>query len=79
MKKSEMQEKFRMLLEDRKEQLKRAVVKGNNGVALMQYGEICGVAASMRKLVLIDYDQAQYIRDEAWAIYQGKEPEYEAC
>lgn len=79
MKKSEMQEKFRMLLEDRKERLKRAVDKGNEGVAMMHYGEICGVAASMKKLDLIDYEQAEFIKNEAWAICQGKEPEYEAC
>lgn len=35
MKKNEMQEKFRMLLEDRKERLKRSVDKDNKGVALM--------------------------------------------
>lgn len=79
MKKSEMHEKFRMLLEDRKERLKRSVDKDNKGVALMQYGEICGVAESMRKLDLIDYEQAEFIKNEAWSIYQGKEPEYEAC
>ena len=45
----------------------------------MFYGEVCGVVASMRKLELIDYEQAEFIKSDAWAIYQGKEPEYEAC
>lgn len=79
MKKNEMQVKFRMLLEDRKERLKRAVDKGKEDVTMMHYGEICGVAESMRKLDIIDYEQAEFIKNEAWAICQGKEPEYEAC
>ena len=79
MKKSEMQEKFRMLLTGRKDLLKRAVDAGRETNALVCYGEICGVVASMRKLDLIDYEQAEFIKGEAWSIYQGKEPEYEAC
>ena len=79
MKKSEMQEKFRLLLEDLKERIKKAADKGNQPTALMFYGEVCGVVASMRKLDLIDYEQAEFIKGEALSIYQGKEPEYEAC
>lgn len=79
MKKSEMHEKFRMLLDSRKDLLKRAVDAARETDALVRYGEICGVAEAMRKLDLIDYEQAEFIQSEAWSIYQGKEPEYEAC
>ncbi len=79
MKKSEMQEKFRLLLEDRKERIKKAADKGNQPTALMFYGEVCGIAASMRTIGLIDWDQKDYIEREAWAIYKREEPEYEAC
>ena len=79
MKKSEMQQKFKILLGARKELLKIAVDAGREKDALVYYGEICGVAAAMRKLDLIDYEQAEFIKNEARAICQGKEPEYEAC
>lgn len=79
MKKAEMQERFRQLLETRREALLRAVRKGDKPAALTRYGEICGVAEAMRALELVDYDQVQYIRDQAWALQSGKEPEYEAC
>ena len=79
MKKSEMQEKFRDLLNRRKESLKKAEDKGNDGTALMYVGEIIGIAASMQAIGLIDWEQEDYIANEAWAIYRRKEPEYEAC
>ena len=79
MKKSEMQEKFRDLLNRRKASLKEAKEKGEDGVALMNCSEICGIAASMCIIGLIDWDQKDYIEREAWDIYLGKEPEYEAC
>lgn len=79
MKKNEMHGKFKILLGARKELLKIAVDAGRENDALVYYGEICGVAAAMRKLDLIDYEQAEFIKNEAWSIYQGKEPEYEEC
>ena len=79
MKKSEMQEKFRYLLNSRKETLQKSKKNGNEGVALMCYGEICGIAVSMWSIGLIDFDQRDYIQNEAFDIYAGKEPEYEAC
>lgn len=79
MKKSEMQVKFRDLLDRRKEALKKAKDKGEDGVALLNCGEICGIAASMRTVGLIDWDQKEFIENEAWNIYLGKETEYEAC
>lgn len=79
MKKNEMHEKFRMLLDSRKDLLKRAVDAARETDALVRYGEICGVAEAMRKLDLIDYEETEFIQSEAWSIYQGKEPEYEAC
>lgn len=79
MKKSEMQEKFRDLLNRRKEKLKKAKDEGKDNIALMNCSEICGIAASMRIIGLIDWDQKDYIEREAWDIYMGKEPEYEAC
>lgn len=33
----------------------------------------------MRVIGLIDFDQESEIKDEAFAIVEGKEPEYEAC
>ena len=79
MKKNEMHEKFRMLLDSRKDLLNRAVDAAREPDALVRYGEICGVAEAMRKLDLIDYEQTEFIQSEAWSIYQGKEPEHEAC
>lgn len=79
MKKNEMREAFRQMLERRKELMVQAVKRGSQPSALMLYGEICGVAAAMCKLELIDREQLRYIKDEAWAMCQGKEPEYEAC
>lgn len=79
MKKSDMQEKFRQLLETHREALFWAVRKGDKPVALTRYGEVCGIAEAMRALELMDYDQVQYIRNQAWALLSGKEPEYEGC
>lgn len=79
MKKNEMLEAFRQMLERRKELMVQAAKKGSKGSALMLYGQICGVAESMKRVGLIDREQLQYIKDEAWALYQGKEPEYGPC
>ena len=79
MKKSEMQEKFRDLLNRRKEKLKKAKDEGKDNIALMNCSEICGIAASMRIIGLINWNQKDDIEHEAWDIYLGKEPEYEAC
>ena len=54
MKKSEMQEKFRMLLEDRKEQLKRAVVKVSR--------ELFGLFLQVQQADLLA--QGNYLREE---------------
>lgn len=79
MKKNEMQEKFRDLLDRRKESLKRAMDKGEEGVVLENVGEICGIAASMQIIGLIDWEQKDYIQNEAWDMYLRREPEHEAC
>lgn len=78
MKKNEMQEKFRDLLNRRKESLKRAMDKGEEGVVLENVGEICGIAASMQIIGLIDWEQEDYIQNEAWDMYLRREPEHEA-
>ena len=46
---------------------------------MLCYGKICGYTDVMRKLELIDWEQSRFIQDEAFALAQGKEPEYEAC
>ena len=79
MKKNELQEKFRTLLESRQESLKRAAKLNDQMSGLMAYGEICGLAAAMKAVGLIDYEQAEYIKEQAWALYEGKEPCDEAC
>ena len=79
MKKSEMQEKFRQLLDDAKQMIRMGREKGETQTAMMFYGKVCGIASAMYAIGIIDYDQNNYIRDEAWDICQGKEPEYEAC
>lgn len=79
MKKSEMQEKFRELLDDAKQMIRMGREKGETQTAMMFYGKVCGIASAMYAIGIIDYDQNNYIRDEAWDICQGKEPEYEAC
>ena len=65
MNKSEMERKFRVLLDTRKELLKRAVEGGSQVSAMTLCGEICGVAASMRMLGLLDYEQQQYLQGAA--------------
>ena len=79
MKKNELQEKFRALLEDRQEHLKKAARLNDQISGLVCYGEICGVAAAMKAVGLIDYEQAEYIKDQAWELHEGKEPADEAC
>ena len=79
MKKSELQERFRRMLEQRKELLVKAVKQKNKPSALMMYGQICGVSASMKQIGLIDNSQMEWIQAEAWTLYQGKDVEHEAC
>lgn len=77
--KKAMHESFRQMLDDRKQLLKVAAEKKKEMSAAELYGQICGVADSMWKIGLIDYDQAEYIKNEAENIRLGKEPEYEPC
>ena len=79
MKKNEMQKKFRALLKIRQERLKKAAKLNDQMSSLVAYGEICGVAAAMKAVGLIDYEQAEYIKDQAWELHEGKEPADEAC
>ena len=79
MKKNELQEKFRVLLENRQERLKKATKLNDQMSGLMAYGEICGLAAAMKTIGLIDYEQSEYIKEQAWALHEGKEPADEAC
>lgn len=79
MKKSEMQEKFRELLDDAKQMIRMEREKGETQTAMVSYGKVCGIASAMYAIGLIDYEQKDYIRNEAWDICRGKEPEYEAC
>lgn len=79
MKKSDMQEKFRHLLDQTKEMIRMTRDKGEKQTAMMFYGKVCGIASAMYAIGIIDFDQQSYIRDEAWAICQGKELDDEAC
>ena len=79
MNKSEMERKFRVLLDTRKELLKRAVEGGSQVAAMTLCGEICGVAASMRMLGLLDYEQQQYFQDQARAAARGETDGFEGC
>ena len=79
MKKSEMQEKFRQMLEWRQQEIRKAAKLNDQMSGLMAYGEICGLAAAMKAIDLIDYEQAEYIKEQAWALHEGKEPCDEAC
>ena len=79
MKKSDMQEKFRDLLDRTKKMIRMTRDKGETQTAMMFYGKVCGIASAMYAIGIIDYDQQSYIWDEAWAICQGKEPDDEAC
>ena len=79
MKKSDLERKFHELLERRREALLRAARKGDEPAAMTLYGEICGIADAMRAAALVDWEQAQYIREQAWALYAGKGPDDETC
>lgn len=79
MKRNEMQVKLRELLDDTKQMIRMEREKGETQPAMVSYGKVCGIASAMYAIGLIDYEQKDYIRNEAWAICQGKEPEYEAC
>lgn len=79
MNKSEMERKFRVLLDTRKELLRRAVEGGSQASAMTLCGEICGVAASMRMLGLLDYEQQQYLQDQARAAARGETGGFEGC
>nr|WP_326189675.1 hypothetical protein [uncultured Oscillibacter sp.] len=79
MKKAEMREKFRQLLEAHWERLAQAVQQGDKQTAERRCGEIFGIAEAMRALELADYDQVQYIRDQARALCRGKELDHAAC
>lgn len=79
MKKAQMQERLKALLEDRRERLLRAVRKEERPTAMMWYGQICGIADAMRTMELVDYDQARYIKDTAFALYRNKGAEDEPC
>ena len=79
MNKSEMERKFRVLLDTRKELLKRAVEGGSQVSAMTLCGEICGVAASMRMLGLLDYEQQQYLQDQARAAARGEGGDFDGC
>ena len=79
MNKSEMEQKFRVLLDTRQELLRRAVEGGSQASAMTLYGEICGVAASMRMLGLLDYEQQQYLQDQVRAAARGETGGFEGC
>ena len=70
MKKSEMQEKFRRQLERRQEDMLRARAKGDHTTAMMNFGQICGLADAMRLVGLVDWEQASYIREQAMELYK---------
>lgn len=75
----ELHEQFQQMIQHRKEHLLKAKKDGHEPSALMFYGQICGIADSMKAIGLIDYDQKEYIENDAWALYTGKESEHEAC
>ena len=75
----QLHEQFQQMIQHRKERLLKAKKDGQEPSALMLYGQICGIADAMKVVGLIDYEQRDYIRNEAWALYMGKEPEYEVC
>ena len=79
MKKSELEAQLGAVLKERQERLKGAIEKGIRPYVYAVYGEVCGVAACMRKLGLIDYDQAVYIKDSAWDAVTGQGGADEAC
>lgn len=75
----QLHEKFQQMIQRRREDLLKARKEGHEPSALMFYGQICGIADAMKTFGLIDYEQRGYIENEAWALYTGKEPEYEVC
>ena len=79
MKKSEMQVRFRDLLEENKKAIRDMRDECDYQTSMMFYGKVCGIASAMRVIGLIDFDQESEIKDEAWSVVEGKEPEYEAC
>lgn len=81
MKKSDLERKFEQLLERNREAMLRALRDGEKPSALMFYGNICGLADAMRTVELVDWEQAAYIREQAWALYKrgGADGEDEAC
>lgn len=79
MSKKALNELFRRLLEAAKGDIRRFAKENNGTSAMLCYGKICGYTDVMRKLELIDWEQSRFIQDEAFALVQGKEPEYEAC
>ena len=79
MKKSEMQVRFRDLLEENKNAIRDMRDECDYQTSMMFYGKVCGIASAMRVIGLIDFDQESEIKDEAWAVVEGKEPEHEAC
>lgn len=79
MKKAEMQEKFRRGLEWRSNELRKDARMNDQISGLLMYGEICGMASAMRIMGLIDHDEEHSIREQAWALYEGKELANEAC
>lgn len=70
MKKAEMQMKFQRLLERRQEDMIRAMRNGDHTLAMMYYGQICGLADAMRAVDLVDWEQSTYIREQAMALYK---------
>ena len=79
MKKVQLQERFKALLEDRRARLLQAVRKEERPTAMMWYGQLCGIADAMRTMELVDYDEAQYIKDTAFVLYRNKGAEDEPC
>lgn len=79
MSKKDMLSIFHNLILERKERLALEVKKEDRAVALILYGEIAGIADSMKAMKLIDYDQVEDIKNEAWDIYKKKEPAFEGC
>ena len=81
MKKAEMQMKFQRLLERRQEDMIRAMRNGDHTLAMMYYGQICGLADAMRAVDLVDWEQSTYIREQAMALYKREwnGEEHEVC
>lgn len=78
MSKKALNELFRRLLEEAKEDIRHFAGK-DSGAAMICCGKVCGYVRTMEKLELIDWEQSRFIQDEAFALVQGREPEYEGC